>query len=387
MLVRLFLASCVVWATVATAQDDTARVVEATGRGDGVGAASRDRAIDDALRNALAQAFGTFISSQSQTENFTLVHDRVFAEIRGLVAEFKVLSERVDNGITVVTVRATCVPSVFNARWEAIRQLIYRKQRPRMMFLLYELRHPQGEPVPAGADGFQTFAANAACARLEERFAAQKFFLVDRRQFLASKAAELDAARLEANQGRLISLARDLGAEVVVFGHIQSYSAGSSEIDGMTIYRYTVEITAKAVRADTAQIIASMARTYTGRSMQAMAAARDKAFVEADAGYGGELMGAILTAWAEDVGNATTVQLVVEGIAFAQVVRLQNALRQVEGIGQLSSRGFSGGTQVWDVESRLSAEDLAVRLSEIDTGIPLEVTGVQANRITVRVGR
>ncbi len=374
------------WCPVARAQDEPAKRVTATGQADGTGAAAKDRAIADAMRKACEEAFGVYLASQSATENFVLIRDQIFTDVTGFVESYKVVSESVANGITTVTIDAMVSAARFRGRWEAIRELVYRKKRPRVMWLIYELAEDSSGPIAPGAEGFQTFNANALTGRIEEHYLKHKFFLVDRRQFFQVKQAELQVAQIESDLGRLVNLTRDQGAEVVIFGHVRTWPGKTERVMNtqFTATTHHVEIVAKAVRADSAKIIASLTRRYDGKSTSAETA-RPKAIESAALGYGDAMMEEILRAWNDETTNAGNVSLEVKNISFAQVAKLQDAMRQVKGVGQLSPRTYSGKVQVWDIECRMTAQELALALTELGGPMGLEVDSVQDNKIIASV--
>src|SRR5690554_5961488 len=55
-------------------------IVTITGKGD-----SRDSAVQDALRNAVERGAGQFIHSQSETNNYQIVLDKVLSKSAGFV--------------------------------------------------------------------------------------------------------------------------------------------------------------------------------------------------------------------------------------------------------------------------------------------------------------
>jgi hypothetical protein len=68
--------------------NDESRTVTATGQGLG-----RDQALQDALRNAVAQAAGIAVQSQTQVENFVTVQDAIATHASGYITTYKVTKE------------------------------------------------------------------------------------------------------------------------------------------------------------------------------------------------------------------------------------------------------------------------------------------------------
>ena len=55
---------------------------------------ARDHAIKDALRKAVEQAVGIFISSETVVENYEVLSDSIYSKAEEYVAEYKVLREK-----------------------------------------------------------------------------------------------------------------------------------------------------------------------------------------------------------------------------------------------------------------------------------------------------
>lgn len=66
---------------------------------------SKDRAVQVALRSAIEQAFGVFISSNTQILNDELVKDEIATVTTGNIKNYEILSETNENGKYLVTIR------------------------------------------------------------------------------------------------------------------------------------------------------------------------------------------------------------------------------------------------------------------------------------------
>ncbi|MBI3399505.1 MAG: hypothetical protein HY026_09825 [Deltaproteobacteria bacterium] len=64
--------------------------------------ATKDEAIQDAIRNAVETATGVFVYSTTEVSNFALVKDKIVTASKGYVKDFKVLEETKNEGIFFV---------------------------------------------------------------------------------------------------------------------------------------------------------------------------------------------------------------------------------------------------------------------------------------------
>ena len=67
---------------------------------------ARDKAIADAQRKTVEQAIGAMVSSETVTENFELISDKILSRSSGYVRNYKIIVEGKDDmGVYQVTVR------------------------------------------------------------------------------------------------------------------------------------------------------------------------------------------------------------------------------------------------------------------------------------------
>lgn len=96
----VFLALCL-YCVAATAQDEVSLVVSADGP-------TKTQAIDNALRSAIEQTYGTFVSANTQILNDELVKDEIATVSSGNIQKYKeVASVTLPNGNTSITLNVT----------------------------------------------------------------------------------------------------------------------------------------------------------------------------------------------------------------------------------------------------------------------------------------
>jgi hypothetical protein len=89
-------------ANVSFAQEDKTVTLTVSGQGK-----TQDEAKQKALRNAIEQAFGTFISSNTEILNDELVKDEIVSVSNGNIQKFEILSEvQIENGEWATTLKA-----------------------------------------------------------------------------------------------------------------------------------------------------------------------------------------------------------------------------------------------------------------------------------------
>ena len=87
----------------ANAQDDKTVTLVVSGQGK-----TQDEAKQNALRSAIEQAFGTFISSKTEILNDNLVKDEIVSVSNGNIKKFEIISEvQIPNGVYATSLKAT----------------------------------------------------------------------------------------------------------------------------------------------------------------------------------------------------------------------------------------------------------------------------------------
>ncbi len=79
----------------------SAESIHAVGRGN-----TERSAIHNAMRSAIEQKFGAAINSKTRTENHMLLSDKISVDSAGLISSYKIISDRVENGIFIVEIIA-----------------------------------------------------------------------------------------------------------------------------------------------------------------------------------------------------------------------------------------------------------------------------------------
>lgn len=128
-------------AAVAFAADAPITTKEATGQaaiGKGDEAKAYDEAVKQALRAAVEQAAGVLIQAETTTLNSMLVRDQVYARASGYVKKYDVTSKKVEKGMMTVTVKADIVTADLDKDLEAVKGLISRLQKNKLLIVTQE---------------------------------------------------------------------------------------------------------------------------------------------------------------------------------------------------------------------------------------------------------
>jgi len=376
----VYLAFCLslFWSAAVFAQDQT---VEAEGMArilENNTAMARDNAIVDAQRKAVEQAVGVLMSSESVVQNYEIVSDRILTQSAGYITSYDILDEAQNDKEYRVKIRAVIGMGALENDVQAIQHLIQQKGNPRMMFLVSE------ELVGLKTAGVASADMAQAEVTLQQAFLNKGFEVVDaatvaqnvnREQ--AIKAAAGDAAAAAA-------ICQQFGADVVIT--VKSSASAGTKILNSDMKSYQAVVTAKAVRADTASVIASASEQAKQAHIDDLTGGT-AAIEKASAKLADTLIPNILEQWRQDVQTATTVQLVISNISFVQLKQVKEILStKIRGVKAVNQRSFQQKTAVLDVDIQGATETLAEELTAQDfNGLMLDVTGMMGNKIELTV--
>ena len=368
----LLLIACLsLFSNTPTRAEEAPKEVVATGLGGGKDPGkARDEAINDAMRKAVEQGVGTFVSSESLVDKMTLVEDRIYSESRGFIESYKIIKEKKDDGVYEITISALVKMADLARGLEAIGLIIGKKENPRVMVIVHS-REVSGPLLPVASEGNRS-AEN----QLEKLLLEKGFRLVDAAQTKRKK--DMEVLLLSSDPSLAAKMAKDFGAEILIEADVRRAFADQRQVMGRPIRFFTNEIRLKALETDTAKILFSGYETRPAsgeEALQPLESATNKLAKEMVAG--------ILNQWRKDVYQAAALTLNVSKVSFSQLNSLSAALKELRGVSKVQTRSFQGGIAALEVAFQGTATDLAGKLGEIP-GLKFEVTGVQANTIDLR---
>jgi len=326
-------------------------------------AAARDKAIEDAQRKAVEQAMGTMISSESVTKNFQLISDRILSLSSGYIEKYRVISEKEVDGEVEVEIAAIVGMSKLNDSVQAIKNLIRRMDRPKIMVLIAEQSiREEGQQLSEKRGGNAVLSSTSLGVAenvLIEFFRAKGFDFVDR-QALAGQIEIADPLTLVNDKERIKKIANLTDAQVVIFGQAQARTTG--EVQG--IYSGQANISLRALKTDTGEIIAAT-NAHAAVPFVDPSTANTKALSEAAKKISQKLMDQILSQWQSESSGLRSICLVIKGVKYADVKKLRSWLtKYVRGVKSVHQRYVKDGIAELDLDIQGSAQNLADELSE-----------------------
>ncbi len=355
--------------------------------------AAREKALQDALRNAVQMAVGTQVTSTTEVEGFRTRLDQVLTRSAGYVRKYTLLDEHQDNDVVQVKISAEVSLGALDKDLEAMGLLLQRKGMPRTMVLIAEqdigmaaprgawMGEGKGEPISVDL----RLAENVVLDELRKSGFAQ---LIDP-EIAESKTATVGgvATTLSAAQARKIGQLTH--AEVIVIGQVVAVSRGPMGELGPEWKSCAATLTARAVNTDTGDILATAEASQPAAALDELSCGKD-AIKKASKLFTGEMVKKIAERWSGDVSGGGAVHLTLRGVdSLATVAEIERGLSDsIRGVKSVQSRGYNDGVAELDVTLVGSTEQFAQELEAKRPGKhALRVKGMTANTVTAELAR
>ncbi|HHW12497.1 MAG TPA: hypothetical protein GXX33_05800 [Firmicutes bacterium] len=293
-------------------------------------AKARELAVANGLQQAVEQAVGILVYSETQVENYELIRDSIRLRSAGYVSSYEIIDYWVEQNVCKVL-------------------LTVGIKRGRMIEDLQELR-------------------------LNLKLAGDPRLLVS----VVAINRDLATAGLET---QLVDGLRQAGYQVVTAGGQQ---AGGAQHDllvqgmvlGEILGRFhgfvscRVFLETKVVKTGTGEVLAVQNWQQTAVDLTAAAAA-EKAMRLA----GENLLPALLTDLAGIITEARLLTVVVDNVSYQQLMQFQQQLKETPMVKAVQLREYAGHKALLSVETTLTAPQLADQLAG-GRGMDIEITGV-----------
>jgi hypothetical protein len=383
----LSLLSLLAVAAVARAEERP-RTTEATGQAALAGdvLAAKAQAKDDALRNCVQQVATTIVTAATETDQAQLLSDKVYAHSEGYIRKLQILEDGQDGNTWVTKVRCEVTEGKLDEDLLAFGIAYGRAGMPRVLVLVAE------QAIDATrASGWWQGGGNAADLRVVEnafldRMEKSGFTFVDAEVLSGKVKLEVVGADPNLQQAREAGV--KAGAELVVIGRAIAKPLGELAIDNGTFYAAVANVSARAVRTDTGEVVAAVELTGpAGRGFEQTTAGRN-ALSEAGRQLAREIFTRVGRVWKAEQSGLRRIALAVKGVDdYARLAAFKSVLVQsVRGVKDVQERSMEDGRAELDVmlagTSQGFATDLATRKL---AGFAVKVRKVTAGAVEVEL--
>ena len=366
--------------------EDKIQTTEAVGQAAIAGdlLAAKELAKDDAMRNCVQQVASTVVTASTETDQAQLLSDKVFSHSVGYIRKFQILDDRKDGNTWVTKLRCEVSEGKLDEDLMAFGIAYRREGMPRIFVLIAE------QAINATqATGWWQGGGNSADLRVMEnsfmdRMEKSGFTFIDP-EVLQGKV-KLEAIGADPNLAQAREIGVKTGAEIVIVGRAIAKPLGEMQLDNGTFYAAVANVSARAVKTDTGEVIATAEFTGTaGRGFEQTTAGRN-AFSDAGRQLARDLFSKIGKKWSPVSGRR--IALTVKGVDdYSRLAQFKNVLAQsVRGVKDVQERRMSGGEAELDVVVTGRSSDLATELSTRKfPGFAVKVKAVTQGTIEVEM--
>ncbi|MGC9454608.1 MAG: hypothetical protein ACP5HU_07060 [Phycisphaerae bacterium] len=356
--------------TITRRGDNLAEVI-ITGQG-----MDKAEAVRDAQRRAVERAAGTYVFSESQVEDFTLVRDTILARSAGYVHSYDIISEETaPDGIVSVKCRVVVSIQGIEDTWGVVTNLLEQMGRPKIMvFIVERIEKDDWQTETVGTSTVQT--------AIEEILQESGFLLVNREQIDAIQQRDLESAIAEDDAAKAQAVAKRFGAQLFITGSANAARGQVRNISGMTLHTYEAESNIKCYRSDTGQLLSSVPGSATRGAQRVWRSAAKQALQSQAQQVAPRVREDILRFWMDAMSGRGEVKLEVRDVSFQQYVQIKGMLEEMEDVSSVANVNYHNQIVECSLQSRVTAEQLAVKM--VETMGELEITDVSQNVIKAR---
>ncbi len=352
-------------------------VITMEGKAAGTNANAMEQAKQDALRKAVEQACGTFISSQTKVENYTAVYDKAMSFAAGYVTKFKVLKRRTEGGISYCEVRATVSKASFEKEWARLRHTIESEGNPRCIVILVEDNNVDDTVGPK---------TNGVCQSIIESFFLEKGVqLMDQGASEKTRQRDLSLAALNDDVNKLAAMAAAFKADVVIRGVAEARQAGTTRMGGKTLYKWSATLSVRAYHTDSAQML--MSKTYTAtKTTSNQNAGGDEAFKKCATDNAAQMLRDVGESWRKRQNIRRVCQVTLENCGRRDYKAFETALREVAGVQGVKLKELVNNVCQVEVDWSYDLERLVSRIEGLKVAeTTYEVTEQTHDRVTLKL--
>lgn len=311
---------------------------------------ARDNAIKDALRKAVEQAVGAFISSETVVENYQVLSDRIYSKAEGYVSEYKVLREKQEDDLYRVLISAKVKLGSIKDDLKAIGILVEYMGRPRISVLLED-------------EDIRT--------KMEEHFVSLGFPVVDFETIKKNTSKDVLKAVFDGDEKLAKEIALRNGAEIVIIG---SSEVKEREYRGKEIYEVIVR--ARVVETSSGEILSStvLNKRYPFDEMRAK--------METAKEVSDKLSEDILKKWK---GGVNVFYLKVKNILSKDIDTVKSIISSnIRGVRNVNVKEIRKNFAVFEIVGNTTINEV---LNEISSIKKFEIVRFEGSEIEVRYKR
>lgn len=351
---------------------------------------ARDAAITEGLLSAVEMVTLEMVPQENLKAEFEAISTGIHENRQEVIQGYQVLEETQTGRYYLMLIQATVSEDKIASMLQDMGISLSPEGLPRILFLVAEKQ--------AGAFSFDywwqdsppALKQRAALQSIKEVFRKQGYPVVDSPELSSLEAPKPDlpgdmelSATLSDEEA--VILGRRANADVVVFGLARAKESPNKMGGGIKTFKADLALT--ALNVSTGEVITRVEQTGKAANRDIRRGSRS-ALAEAGLQGGKIIASRISAAWRQQARQADTLEIHVkgEGNILQELVRLRQALRSIEGITGLQTRGRSRNEALMNIQYEGSARRLADKIILTSfKGFGVDIYELTDNRISIRL--
>jgi len=340
-------------------QENEVKVIKAKGVASLEGkskAMAVDEAVMDAKRNAIEQAVGVYVSSQTLVRNFQLVDDTILSKSQGYITEWEKIKESSNMGLLEVVIQAKVKMGKIKNDVSGIKRLIQEKN-PHVMIAVREKIGKSGY-----RNKFQNNYISQAENKLKDVFLNYKVIIKEPTLSKNGKRAVMYLFNEDFEP--IKKVAKERSIDLIIFGEAVAFASSFRSGDMVS---YQSDINLKAVELDTGNIIASASAHGADINMNRMTGMKN-AIADASKKAGEEIIRDCVNWWKDSLsGKGYKLEISLVSDKYESVEKfISNVESNIRGINRISILSFEGNNAKLEIESMVKGNNFVRELLDKD---------------------
>ncbi|MFQ5964231.1 MAG: hypothetical protein ACE5KZ_08115 [Candidatus Scalinduaceae bacterium] len=333
---------------------------------DGKVAPARQRAIEDAFRNAVRKVLGTFVTAESYTQNAISIDDSIMTKAKGYINTYEILEEQKDKESILLKVNVVISIEPIKDDLTAMKILIEAMGNPRIILLIDE-------------DGQETIRNSYAAEHITKILTKKGFNIVD--PFSTGNLTEKEILNAF-EKGNFIGLDSDkLQAEILMLGKGRVENITEVEMSGLIGCIVNLDI--KVTSIETGKIVTEQSTRINGVGANRESAYRN-AFSKAGENISSLLIDEITIVWGSSLLNGRDINLEISVNDYNKLKDFKRRISYLFGVRHVNQQYFKDSKALFLLKFTGSAQTLADIISTTYF-MDIEVTITELSNDVVKV--
>ena len=334
----------------------------------------KKEALRDAFRNAVEQAIGVQVKSESLVENMQLIKDKILTNSDGYVEKWQIVQEKKEGNSYLVEISAWVRKGALNKdlflNGIDVNQVYDWIGKPRIIVLIAD--------YVDGSKALTSFAQT----EVESLLIAKGIKVLRDEQI--KKIIQRDAAPAFDNKNKAIALGQRFGAEIVITGKCVSDFSREIKISGYKYVFYSSHLEVKIFRTSNGELMVSNMYTELPGSNTSAIGKSDavlRSIQNITQSNSKDIVFRLVKEWFEGATKAKIYQVLISGVKNVEITSLIKSLTDIPDIVHVFKRSYNQGVAEIEVEYNGLQENLS-EILEGNVVVPIVLTNEEPYRLS-----